>query len=74
MKKKPDPEPTKMRLHIGGVLRCCAATVGEPEHGPLVPDGTKIACRYCKGEIIAFKGAWYWDGCPEVAKWRTKRA
>lgn len=60
-----------MRIHIGGLMRCCTATAGRPENcDEIKPDGTKLDCAYgaasgmCEG-MVAKGGIWWWSGIPE---------
>lgn len=69
-----DASKKVMRLHIGGVMRCCVATLTETTSGEVVPDGTRFECRYCHDALFAKDGVWYWRGCPEVAEYQEKGA
>lgn len=53
--------PTKP-LRIGGVLRCCAATLREAADVPDFNDaeGTVLPCRYCRSALWVRDDAWEW--------------
>jgi hypothetical protein len=54
-KKSERPLP----IRIGGVMRCCVATVrewtGEPN------EGTTLPCNFCASQMRVRDGAWEWD-------------
>lgn len=49
------------RLRIGGVMRCCIATLEKriPDGAPV--EGEKLPCEYCSSGLIYNDGAWEWD-------------
>lgn len=54
-------------IRIGGLFRCCTATVSETmaertaRGGP--KEGERLTCRYCKKETMVYRdGAWEWVG------------
>jgi hypothetical protein len=56
-------EPVQVR--IGGLLRCCTATLGELwEAGELkTEEGTSVTCKYCKRPTMVYRdGAYEWVG------------
>lgn len=53
------------RLRIGGVLRCCSASLGETEIQEAPREGEVLACKYCKGALVYRDGAWEWNQAPE---------
>jgi hypothetical protein len=60
---------SQRQVRIGGVLRCCMASVGEYE-GPEVPGETVIGCKYHKDQNepvmrLAADGIWEWVGSPD---------
>ena len=46
-------------LHIGGVLRCCIASLDEYEEGP-DEEGTVLPCNFCSSALHVVDGAWRW--------------
>jgi hypothetical protein len=47
------------QLRIGGVMRCCIATLNDYE-GP-DEEGTVVPCRHCSSSVIFRDGAWEWN-------------
>lgn len=49
------------RVRMGGLLRCCIATVAEMESE--TQPGDRAACTYCKESTlrVADDGVWEWD-------------
>jgi len=50
------------QLFIGGVLRCCAATLDEADVTPM-RGGDLLPCKYCDSglEYDEEKDAWFWS-------------
>jgi hypothetical protein len=48
-------------LMIGGVLRCCIATLVDHENAAGSDDeGTVLPCKYCSSALHVSEGAWRW--------------
>lgn len=48
-------------LHIGGVMRCCLATLDlHEQQGGDDAEGTVLPCRYCTSALHVQDGAWRW--------------
>lgn len=48
-------------LRIGGVMRCCVATldaIGPP--ASMTKEGDTLSCSYCSSGLIVRGGAWEW--------------
>ena len=52
----------RLPLRIGGVLRCCVATLSEYEgidgEGVEQREGTVLPCKYCSSSLIVRDGKW----------------
>lgn len=54
--------PIDPPVYIGGLLRCCTATLREDcaAREQLPAEGEALACKYCKNPMIFTDGAWRW--------------
>jgi hypothetical protein len=54
-----EPHLRQLPLRIGGVMRCCIATLDEA----IVTEneGDTLHCRWCKSQLRVRDGAWEWD-------------
>lgn len=54
-----DAHPRRLPLRIGGVMRCCIATLDDA----LVTEneGDTLDCRHCSSRLRVRDGAWEWD-------------
>lgn len=51
----------RIPLRIGGVVRCCVATLADYENDDGVNDeGTVLPCKYCKSALIVRGRTWEW--------------
>lgn len=48
-------------VRIGGLLRCCIATVEASEIKKAPKEGDILKCRYCSDQMVWKDGAWEWD-------------
>ena len=50
-------------LRMGGLMRCCLATLGEHIGGdpPEPKPGDVVPCKYCSESMIYSDGAWEWN-------------
>ena len=50
------------KVHIGGLLRCCLATLEElDELGQLPTEaGSLVTCKYCKQESLILEDDYVW--------------
>jgi hypothetical protein len=48
------------RIRIGGLLRCCIATIETHEFKKAPKEGDEIECRYCSDRMRWHDGAWEW--------------
>lgn len=57
----PSAVPANERqVHIGGLMRCCLATIAECDLPSVV--GTVLPCKYgCSGAVVGEDGAWGWN-------------
>lgn len=59
----------RLGLRIGGVMRCCIATLADYEgidgEGVEMSEGTVLPCKYCKSSLIVRDGAWEWNRAAE---------
>lgn len=55
------PAPERLPLAIGGVMRCCIATLDAHETaGGAQAEGTVLPCRYCKSALHVQGNVWRW--------------
>lgn len=50
-------------IDIGGLLRCCVATIDEiARESPdmVVAHGQRASCKWCDEQIVYTDGAWRW--------------
>ena len=48
-------------LAIGGVMRCCGATLDDHEAaGGTAEEGAVLPCKYCKSALHVKDGMWRW--------------
>ena len=56
------PHRNRHMLRIGGVMRCCIATLDERVARDREPqEGEKLPCNWCSSGLIYRDGAWEWD-------------
>lgn len=48
------------KIRVGGLMRCCMATIDELPDDTPEEDGHTVACKHCGGPIRFFRGAWEW--------------
>lgn len=55
------------RVRIGGLMRCCMETlqlaaIAAKDNPVESREGDRLACRYCRAEMVYRNAAWEWDG------------
>jgi len=50
---------TKLHIRIGGVMRCCLATLQQADVED--KEGEVLPCKYCHSSLIVRDGAWEWN-------------
>lgn len=48
------------KVYIGGLMRCCLATIHEYAGDDSV--GTEVKCKWCPGFIVSTERGWEWEG------------
>ncbi len=53
------PHIRKRPLRIGGVMRCCVATLNQTMVTEL--EGETLECKHCSNRLVVRNGMWEWD-------------
>jgi hypothetical protein len=57
---QPTPSDPNKRVRIGGLMRCCMATLDTTVIKKAPKEGDTIECRYCSDQMVWKDGAWEW--------------
>ncbi len=47
-------------IRIGGLMRCCIATIENAEIKKAPKEGDIMECQYCSDQMVWKDGAWEW--------------